>query len=103
MAKRQSNFELLRIVAMLMIVFHHFAYHGAFNYDSTSISISYFWYSLIIMGGKIGVNIFILISAYFLILSSGINFKKIFKIIGQVLFYSILFLTPRGGIYNTYN
>ena len=27
-SKRQSNFELLRIVAMMMIVGHHYVVHG---------------------------------------------------------------------------
>ena len=41
------------------------------------------------MGGKIGVDIFVLISGYFLINSKGISLKKIFKYLGQVVFYSI--------------
>ena len=68
---RQSNFELLRIVAMVMIVFHHFAVHGGFNFDSTTLSIPRFWFNFIIMGGKTGVNIFVLISGYFLIQSKS--------------------------------
>lgn len=87
---RQSNFELLRIVAMLMIVLHHFAYHGGFEYDSTTLSIPRFWFNFIIMGGKIGVNIFVLISGYFLIQSKSTNagINKILKLWGQVFFYS---------------
>lgn len=27
---RSSNLELLRIVCMIMIIMHHFAYHGGF-------------------------------------------------------------------------
>lgn len=97
MLKRESNFELLRIVAMLMIVFHHFAFHGGFNWESTAITIPRLWYNFIMMGGKVGVNLFILISGYFLILNKGINIKKIFKMLGQVFFYSILFLNTSGG------
>lgn len=88
---RKSNFELLRIVAMLMIVLHHFAYHGGFEYDSTTLSIPRFWFNFIIMGGKIGVNIFVLISGYFLIQSKSTNagINKILKLWGQVFFYSV--------------
>lgn len=88
---RNSSIELLRIIAMLMIVFHHFAAHGKFNFNYTNISTQRFWYSLILMGGKIGVNLFVLISGYFLINNKKItfNFKKILKFWLQVFFYSI--------------
>ena len=88
---RQSNFELLRIVAMVMIVFHHFAVHGGFNFDSTTLSIPRFWFNFIIMGGKTGVNIFVLISGYFLIQSKSTkaSINKILKLWGQVFFYSV--------------
>ena len=65
--ERNSNFELLRIIAMLMIVFHHFSVHGGFNYELTDISFNRLWLYFISMGGKIGVDIFVLISGYFLI------------------------------------
>ena len=36
-AKRQTNIELLRIVSMLMIVFHHFAVHGGFEWEPSDV------------------------------------------------------------------
>ena len=30
---RNSNLELLRIILMIMIIFHHFAVHGGFYYE----------------------------------------------------------------------
>lgn len=69
--KRNSSIELLRIIAMVMIMFHHFAYYSGFEYNLSSISTPYLWYNFIIMGGKIGVNIFVLISGYFLIDDKG--------------------------------
>lgn len=56
---RNSAIELLRIIAMLMIVFHHFGVHGGFVFKSGMISLPHLWYNFIIMGGKIGVNIFV--------------------------------------------
>lgn len=49
------------------------------------------WYNFIIMGGKIGVDVFVLISGYFLISGNGrlFNIKRILKFWGQVLFYSV--------------
>ena len=59
---RNSSVELLRIISMVMIVFHHFAVHGGFKWDANAVTIPHFWYNFIIMGGKIGVDIFVLIS-----------------------------------------
>lgn len=89
---RQSNFELLRIVAMVMIVFHHFAIHGGFTFENTALSIPGFWYNFILMGGKIGVNLFVLISGYFLSQSTatGIRLAKVLRLWGQVFFYSVI-------------
>lgn len=90
-ADRQSNIELLRIISIVMITFHHFACHGNFDWQSTGATIPHLWYNLILMGGKVGVDVFILISGYFLTNSNGpiFNFKRILKFWGQVFFYSI--------------
>lgn len=89
--ERQTNIELLRIVSMVMIVFHHFAVHGGFNWDTATVTIPHLWYNLIVMGGKIGVDVFVLISGYFLITSHGslFDFKRILKFWGQIIFYSL--------------
>ncbi len=88
---RQSQFELLRIIAMVMIVFQHFAYHSNFDWQSTGVTLPHLWCNLIAMGGQVGVDVYILISGYFLINSEGslFNFKRILKFWGQVFFYSI--------------
>ena len=90
--ERNSNFELLRIIAMLMIVFHHFSVHGGFNYELTDISFNRLWLYFISMGGKIGVDIFVLISGYFLITNKAklFDLKKVLKLWGQIFFYSVL-------------
>lgn len=100
--ERNSSIELLRIILMIMIVFHHFAVHGEFIWHSNEITIPHFWYNFIAMGGKIGVNIFILISGYFLIGEKTFNYKKIIQLYIKVLFYSILiyFLFCGFGLYN---
>ncbi len=76
---------------MAMIVFHHLAYHGDFDWQSSGITFPHLWYNLILMGGKVGVYVYVLISGYFLIDSdhSMISFKKVLKFWGQVFFYSI--------------
>lgn len=86
---RKSNFELLRILAMLMIVAHHFAVHTNFQFPSGFTTINRVWIQLIAMGGKIGVNIFVMISGYFLVNSTKMKWNKVFKIWSQLVFYAV--------------
>lgn len=91
--KRNSAIELCRILSMLMIIGHHFSDHGGFEYDNLMISIPRLWWHVIEMGGGFGVDVFIIISGYFLINTTDlkINVKKTSKLWGQVFFYSICF------------
>lgn len=97
---RNSSIELLRIIAMIMIVFHHFVYHGEFEWESSSIPITRLWNNFIFMGGKIGVNVFVIISGYYLINNDGKIFDigRIAKFVGQVFFYSIAIYVIFGMI-----
>ena len=92
--QRNSSFELLRIIAMLFIIFHHFAVHGRFSFSPFDSSINRIWIDFISMFGKVGVNLFVLISGYFLIEKDGplFNIKRILKLWGQVIFYALLIL-----------
>lgn len=89
---RQSNIELLRIVVMAMIVGGHFATHGGFQFNSQTITISRLWWNILEMGGNFGVDVFVLITGFFLIESKGLVIKpqKVIRIWGQIFFYSIL-------------
>lgn len=89
---RNTSIELLRIISMIMIMFHHFAYHGNFEWNSNEVTLPHLWYDFILMGGKVGVDIFVLISGYFLIENTEKLFqpKKLLKFWGQVVFYSIM-------------
>jgi hypothetical protein len=84
--ERESNFELLRIILMIMIIGIHYLLHGGAlanlhlwdsNYYTANVLQSFF---------IIAVNCFILISGYF-----GIKFRitKLLKLEFQILFYSI--------------
>ena len=76
---------------MFMIVSCHFATSGSFSFDAQTLTIPRFWWNIIEMGGNFGVDVFVLISGYFLINDkAGIfNIKRILKFWGQVFFYSI--------------
>ena len=81
MSKRDSNFELLRIIAMLFIVVFHISTHAQGRELPTHK------YICAITTG--GVNLFILISGYFGI---KLKWKSLLNIIGQLIFFYIVTL-----------
>lgn len=87
---RKSNFELLRIIAMLMIMGSHFACHSGFLFPNSSITVNRLWIQFLTIGGKLGVDIFVLISGYFLINVQKIHFEKVIRILFQIVFYSVV-------------
>lgn len=88
--KRLTSIEILRILAMFLIVMYHFSWYGDFNFSTSAISINRLWTQFMQLGGKFGVNIFVLISGYFLIKSPSIKINKMVKLWFQVFTYSIL-------------
>lgn len=84
---RQSNIELLRIIAMIMIIIFHMSLTEKTMYTgSTEKKI----FSIILSGlGLIGVNIFVLITGYFQI-EKEFKASKVLKIWLQTVFYSII-------------
>lgn len=84
---RKSNIEVLRILAALLIVMHHFSVHGfggmTLSYNFNKLIVDFF-----AIGGKVGVNLFVFIMGYFMI-DSKVTPMKILKIVGEVWFYSV--------------
>ena len=97
MSERRSNIELLRVLSMLMIIFHHLAAHGvqhSLDADRYALwlsgsSINKAVVALAVPGGTVGVAIFFMISGYFQSYTSRINFRKIVRILLQTSFYGI--------------
>lgn len=87
--KRNSSIELLRIIAMLFIILSHYSVHGGFRLDTINNDFNRYILQVIILG-NLGVDIFVLISGYFIV-KSKYSFKKIIQLVSQVLCYSILF------------
>lgn len=90
--QRNSSFEALRIIAMLMIVVCHNRFFGdgggMIVYSGNNVS--QFFYFLICIGGIVADNIFALVSGYYLIEDNNISVLRIIRLWGQVLFYSII-------------
>lgn len=79
---RQSNMELLRIMAMFMILVYHSVYYVFYNYRGDSPIFA----SLVTLL-HIGVPLFVLISGYFGIKPSIKGFLKLYFIL---LFYNLV-------------
>ena len=93
---RQANIELLRIVAMLMIIVLHYLDKGEilvlFTRESTAMQIVHRQIQIFCI---VAVNLYVLISGYFLT-ESRFTIKKMVVLWAQVLFYAwgitVLFL-----------
>lgn len=86
---RSSNFELYRIIVMLLIVAHHYVVNSGLvdkmylqPFSANSIYLFLFG-----MWGKTGINCFVLITGYFMC-KSRITLYKYMRLILEVLFYN---------------
>lgn len=91
--ERNSGIELLRIVAMLLIIAHHFALHTEWP-EVGSMTFNAYYIELLKSFGKIGAAIFFIISGYFIAKSSKntFSYKRLLKTASPTWFYSIVIL-----------
>ncbi len=91
---RESGLELLRIIAMFMIVASHLSQNGNWAWLNTSsdLTLNQFLMNVVICFGQVGVAIFFSITGYYLYNSKTHNLKRIFKILRPTWFYSLSFL-----------
>lgn len=88
--KRQANFEILRIVAMVMIVALHFLQRGNILlplYEEINIVNATAW--LVKSFCIVAANCYVLIAGYFLVEAEW-KCKKLIMLVTQILFYSLL-------------
>lgn len=87
-SERNSNIEVLRIVAMFLIVLSHCSVHGGFPSRESNFALNnYFldWMKL----GNLGVDIFVIISGYFLC-TKEFKIQPLIKLLSQVWFFSYI-------------
>ena len=88
--KRDANIELLRIVAMLMIITLHFNIHSKALLELGEPASSVQIFATVLEAIAItGVNVYVLISGYYLS-SSKVRLSKVLLLILQVYFYTLL-------------
>ncbi|MGE5410485.1 MAG: acyltransferase family protein, partial [Clostridiales bacterium] len=84
---RDTNIELLRIIAMMMIVAHHYIWHGEALKQTALYSSNWFFSWTIEAICVVAVNCYVLISSYYLV-NSQFKINRLIKIWLQILFYS---------------
>lgn len=89
---RDSNFELLRIICMIMIIALHTQSHGGALAKNNLGSFEFLISNLIESFSIVAVNCYILISGFFGI-DSKFKIKKFLKLYSQMFFYSIIIST----------
>ena len=92
--ERYSNIELLRIITMVLIIAHHYVVNsGLMEFDGLIYANVFNWRSvfLLIFGawGKIGINLFVLMTGYFMC-TSKITARKFIKLLAEVMFYRLV-------------
>ena len=91
-SNRNCSFDVLRIICMMMIVTLHFLSHGNMLNFFSKGEVSYYIIALIRTLCICSVNVFVLITGFFMINKEGINFRRLLSIIFSVFFYSWIYL-----------
>ena len=91
-SKRNSNIELLRIIMILLIIAHHYVVNSGLTdlYDYNHVSMRMAFFQLFGMWGKTVINVFTLITGYFMI-KSNISVRKILKLYIIIKFWQFVF------------
>ena len=90
---RNSSIELLRIIAMFMILMHHFIVHNGYDVKKLPLGPERIFFQLIMAGGgKVGVVIFFSISAWFFLDKEQTiksNLRRVWIMERELLFWSL--------------
>ena len=85
--ERLSNFELLRIIAILLIISFQYVFKSGYSFETINLNsyiIKLFW-----LFGELGVNLFMLITGYFII-NQKMSVEKIIRIVAEIFFYNLI-------------
>lgn len=94
---RERNFEVMRTWAMFSIVIYHCMCHGigseyAFDFQQPVSLFNFTFSDLILVIGSIAVNLYVLVSGYFLI-NAKFKISRIIRTWVSALFYSVVITT----------
>lgn len=87
---RQSNMELLRVLAMLMVVTYHVSNRVGATLTLEGFTFSRVFFMATSLLGDLGNSLFVLISGYFMV-ESAFRLRRVLRLWAEVFFYSLLF------------
>lgn len=94
---RNSSIELLRVIAMFMILAHHFIVHNGYDVLKLPLGPERIFFQLVMQGGgTVGVVIFFSISAWFFLdreQTIKSNLKRVWIMERELLFWSLILVT----------
>lgn len=83
MHTRKSNIELLRIIATVMITLNHIPI------SDNALTANYLVQRFFFLGGQTGVNLYVIIGAWFLV-EKRFKAERVVRLIAQTIFYILL-------------
>ena len=87
--KRNYGLDLLKTLSMFMVISFHFSDHGCIPLSSEKpLTVSWVILAIPRIWGGLCNIIFMLVSGYFLCQKKSFSLKNVFKLYGQVWFYS---------------
>lgn len=87
--KRNSNFELLRIISMLFIIAGHFVGQSGMSDCYTGIGLTTYSVLFLESGARAGTLLFLFLGCWFMV-DSSFRASKIIKLYSQLWFYAVL-------------
>lgn len=92
MVQRKSNYEILRIVAMMAVVACHYVNANIGGIDNYSSFPNFtWWFVAFIRGFSIPlVNVFVIITGFFSVESNQLSLKKIIRLLSIMVFYGFI-------------
>lgn len=73
----------------MIIIMHHFCVHSGFNYVSDYFGFNRFLTQFFYIGGKVGVDCFVLITGFFSVRATGLKAAKPIRQWLQAFLYEI--------------
>lgn len=88
--RRNSSIELLRIVAMMLVIAHHYVVNSGVDacYNYADPTLKMIFLQLWGMWGKMAINAFVLITGYFMCTSS-LTMCRFMKLYLEMMFYAL--------------
>lgn len=93
-SKRDSNFELLRIIAMFLICVFHYIFHGTQNPGiwHSGCHLQLIFTTIVLLSGKVGVQLFVFIGAYFLCAKTYASRRPLYLVFLSWLYSTGIFI-----------